>query len=560
MDVLGISCHYHDAAAALVRDGDIVAAAAEERFSREKHDNGFPDQAIDYCLAEGRVRPADLDRVVFYEKPVQKFVRIMETAADVFPRGFRLFSRALPEWVGTKLRVQRQIRREVGYDGPVEYIEHHHSHAAAAFHPSPFDEAAILTTDGVGERTTTRLSVGRDGRVTPLKEVTFPDSLGLLYSTITAYLGFMVNNDEYKVMGLAAYGDPAYRDAFDELLTVTDDGSYTVDQDYVAYTHRQRMWSDALAELLGPPREPGAELTDRHRDIAATLQAVLEDALLMQVDHLHAETGMDDLCMAGGVALNSAANGRIRDEMPFDRVWIQPAAGDAGGALGAALARSPDPSPMDHVYHGPSHSTAAARRALDGIDARVTGMDRDDRIAAAADRIADGQVVGLHRGRLEWGPRALGNRSILADPRDAEMVDVVNREIKFREPFRPFAPSVLAEHADDYFDVDGDSPYMLFVVDVHEGKRDEIPAVTHVDGTSRIQTVRRETSPFYYDLIDAFRERTGVPVVLNTSFNRKGEPIVNTPAEACDCFMDSGMDAMVLDRFLVEKRGADDNS
>lgn len=555
MNVLGLSCFYHDAAACLAIDGEVVAAAEEERFSREKHDNSFPANAISYCLGEAGIDVADLDRAVFYEKPVQKFDRILETAADVFPRGYLFFSEVVPRWLGTKLRVEKKLRSEIGYRGEVEFMEHHESHAASAFHPSPFDQAAILTTDGVGEWKTTQLFRAEGDDIEPLEHIEFPDSLGLLYSTITAFLGFMVNNDEYKVMGLAPYGTPRYAEEFEQLVTVGPDGSYSLDQDFFAYTYSRRMWSREMEELLGPPREEGEPLTDRHRDIAASLQAVLEDALLRQVEHLHDITDTGNLCMAGGVALNSAANGRIRQEMPFDRIWIQPAAGDAGGAMGAALHRSPEPRhEMTHTYLGPAHGTDAVRTVLERHDAEYREMGREELLAEAASRIAGGEVVGLYQGRLEWGPRALGNRSILADPRREEMVDTVNRKVKFREEFRPFAPTVLREHADTYFEVDGESPYMLFVVDVRPPRREEIPAVTHVDGTSRIQTLRRGTNPFYYDLIDRFREETGVPILLNTSFNLKGMPIVNTPEEAyADCFAESGMDLMLTPDFLVER-------
>lgn len=554
MDVLGISCFYHDAAACLVRDSTVVAAAEEERFSRDKHDNGFPGQAARYCLDHAGLSADDVDRAVFYEKPIQKFDRILTTAADTFPRGYVFFSRTLPEWLGTKLRIRKKLSSELGYGGDVEFLEHHHSHAASAFYPSPFDEAAVLTVDGVGEWATNALfEAGRDG-ITPLEHIDFPDSIGLLYSTITAYLGFMVNNDEYKVMGLAAYGDPdTYRDAFDELITVNGDGSYHLDQDYFAYRYSRRMWSEAMEEILGPAREQGGELTQRHRDIAAALQETLEDVTLRQVEHLYERTDTDNLCMAGGVALNSAANGRIRNEMPFENVWIQPAAGDDGGAMGAALARSPSRSyEMYDVYLGPEYSEESFQSMLDRNDATYTERPRDELVERAAGLIAGGDVVALYQGRLEWGPRALGNRSILADPRRAEMVDIVNNKVKFREEFRPFAPTVLADRAGEYFDLEGESPYMLFVFDVHEEKRDEIPAVTHVNGTSRIQTLERETNPFYYDLIERFAEKTGVPVVLNTSFNLKGMPIVNRPEEAYDCFSRSGIDRIVTPSLIVE--------
>jgi carbamoyltransferase len=551
MNVLGISCFYHDSAACLVRDGEVVAAAEEERFSRDKHDNGFPALAASYCLEKADLEPEDLDKVAFYEKPIQKFDRILDTAADTFPRGFLFFSNALPEWASTKLRIRKKLRKELGYTGEVEFMEHHESHAASAFLPSPFDEAAILTVDGVGEWKTNQMFRGENGEVEPVKHIDFPDSIGLLYSSITAYLGFMVNNDEYKVMGLASYGEPEYREEFEQMIDIDEDGSYVLDQDYFSYRHRQKMWSQEMEELLGEPREKGEELEQRHKDIAATLQDILEDVLVKQVDHLYSITDTKNLCMAGGVALNSAANGRLRKESPFENIWVQPAAGDDGGAMGAALARSPVEWEMDDVYLGPEYGREEIIQALEGSEYRE--MEREEIVEETASRLADGDVVSLFKGRLEWGPRALGNRSILADPRREEMVDRVNNKVKFREDFRPFAPTVLEDHADDYFDVEGESPYMLFVFDVHRERQDEIPAVTHVNGTSRIQTLKRETNPFYYDIIDRFREKTGVPVVLNTSFNLKGMPIVNTPGEAYSCFQESGIDAMVMENFLVEK-------
>ncbi len=550
--VLGISCYYHDAAACLVVDGAPVAAAEEERFTRQKHDNSFPEHAIRYCLDEAGIDADDLDKVVFYEKPIQKFDRLLNTAAAVFPRGFPFFSRALPEWVSTKLRVRHTVRKTLDYDGPVECVPHHLSHAASAFYPSPFDAAAVLTVDGVGEWVTNQLFAADETGIEPLQEIRFPDSIGLLYSTITAYLGFMVNNDEYKVMGLASYGDPTYRSEFTELIDIDADGSYTLDQDYFAYQRSARMYSDALPDLLGEPRAEGAELTQRHKDIAATLQDVLEEVLLKQVHHLYELTETENLCMAGGVALNSAANGRIRQEMPFDNIWIQPAAGDDGGALGAALHRTDDDYTMTDVYLGPEYGREAVLDAFDAAGASYETMDAAAVRERAAELLADGKVVSLYQGRLEWGPRALGNRSIMADPRREEMMDRVNEKVKFREEFRPFAPTVLADHADDYFDIDGESPYMLFVFDVHDDKQDEIPAVTHVNGTSRIQTVTRETNPFYYNLIDRFREETGVPVILNTSFNLKGMPIVNTPEQAYDVFDRSGIDRLITPYCIVD--------
>lgn len=403
MNTLGISCFYHDSAAALVVDGNIVAAIEEERFSREKHDNSFPKNAIEYCLVEADLKPEDLDKVVFYEKPIKKFDRILETAAKEFPRGYRFFSEAMPEWLGTKLRVRKKLKKEPGFDGKIEFVEHHQSHAASAFYPSPFDEAAVLTVDGVGEWKTNQMFKGEDGELESLKHIDFPDSIGLLYSTITAFLGFMINNDEYKVMGLASYGEPKYREKFEEFIEIERDGSYTLDQEYFAYTYKKQMWSKKMEELLGEPRKEGEELTQRHKDIAATLQKILEEVLLHQVNHLYKITSTENLCMAGGVGLNSVANGKIRKEMPFKNIWIQPAAGDDGGALGAAMERSPQGNfEMDNVYLGPGYTKKEVREVLEKHDAEYEEMEREELLEAAADHISNGKVVSIYQGRLEW--------------------------------------------------------------------------------------------------------------------------------------------------------------
>lgn len=553
MNILGISCFYHDSSAALVQEGEIVAAAAEERFSRSKHDNSFPTSAAEYCLEEGEMTAEDIDKVVFYEKPIQKFDRILETAAISFPKGFRFFSEAIPEWIGTKLRLRKKLRKELDYSGDIEFIEHHHSHAASTFYPSPFDEAAVLTVDGVGEWKTNQMFYGEDGELEPVKHIEFPDSIGLLYSTITAFLGFMVNNDEYKVMGLASYGEPEYREEFGKFLKIHEDGGYEMDQKYFAYSHRKQMWSSKMEQLLGEPREEGEELTQRHKDIAATLQKVLEEVLVKQVEHLYEITDTENLCMAGGVALNSAANGIIKEKMPFENIWIQPAAGDGGGSLGAALERSPGSVPeMQNVYLGPEHPPDRINDLAEQKGHESRELEREKVIDEVVSRIIDGEVIGLYQGRIEWGPRALGNRSILADPRREDMIDVVNQKVKFRESFRPFAPTVIEDEAQNYFDLESESPFMLFVHNVVEEKREEIPAVTHVNGTSRMQTLKRETNPFYYDIIQEFHERTGVPILLNTSFNLKGMPIVNRPEEALDVLERSGMDLVATRKYIID--------
>jgi len=561
MYVLGISCYYHDAAACLLRDEQIVAAAAEERFSREKHDSGFPDRAVEYCLSEADIDIDDVDYLGFYEKPLEKFDRIIETFLAVAPWGFRTYLAGLPLWMRKRLWIRSDIRDHLDYNGDILFARHHQSHAASTFYASPFEEAAILTVDGVGEWTTTTWGVGTRDGVEIRETIDFPHSLGLLYSAFTDYLGFEVNNGEYKVMGLASYGDPVYADRIrEELIDIKADGSFRLDTDRFTYLTRPRMVGDAFADVFGHPRrDPEGELKAHHFDIAASVQTVLEDVLDRLVRTLHDRTEMDYLCMAGGVALNSVANGRILTEAPFEDTFIQPAAGDDGGAYGVATSiyhqaldedrTVPDgrTERMNGTYLGPAFGPDRVRSAVDAVDVTADSFETTAELfAATADRLADGQVVGIYQGRMEWGPRALGNRSILADPRDSEMQTVVNRKIKFREGFRPFAPTVLADHASDYFDAPRESPYMLQVFDVHPAKRDEIPAVTHVDGTARIQTIAREDNPTYYDLIDAFHDRTGVPVVLNTSLNRRGEPIVCTPEDAIDCFVGTKMDAMCL--------------
>lgn len=553
MKVLGISCFYHDSAACLIINGEIVAAAEEERFTRKKHDNEFPVNAISYCLEEAELESKDLDKVVFYEKPIQKFGRIMETAIDEFPRGYNLLSQALPEWLGKKLRFKKKLMKQFNFDGQFEFTNHHESHAASAFYPSPFEKAAVLTVDGIGERASNCMFRADEGDITPMKQITFPDSIGLLYSTITAFLGFMVNNGEYKVMGLASYGEPTYREEFKEFIDISEDGSYSLNMDYFAYTHKKQMWSGKFEELLGEPRKNEEEIEKRHKDLAATMQSILEEVIEKQLDHLYELTDTENLCMAGGVALNSACNGNIVRNSKFDNIWIQPAAGDAGGAMGAALHRSEAREyQMKDVYLGPSHNQKEIVKAVEESNLEYKEKTRNKLLEETTKRLENGKVGVIYQDRLEWGPRALGNRSIIADPRKEGMIDTVNQKVKFRESFRPFAPTVLEEYADEYFDVKDKSPYMLFVYNVLEEKQGSIPAVTHVNRTSRIQTLGRDTNPFYYDIIDSFRNKTGVPMVLNTSFNLKGMPIVNTPKEAINCMEESGIDFIVTPNLIIE--------
>jgi carbamoyltransferase len=591
MDVLGVSCYFHDAAAALIRDGRLVAAAEEERFSRKKHDYDFPQRAIDFCLGMADLDARDLDYVVFFEKPFVKFERLLLASMQTFPASHRVFREAMVTWLGDKLWVKHLLQRRLGVPpSRILFNEHHLSHAASAFFCSPFEEAAILTVDGVGEWTTASLGVGKGTDLRLLKEIRFPHSLGLLYSAFTAFLGFEVNEGEYKVMGMAPFGTPRYVDEVRRLIRVHADGSFELDMDYFTF-HRSttQTFSRKFETLFGPPRDPAANFftgssgypayfgekpanydalareNERYADIAASIQLVIEETLLTMARAAQRETGLTKLCLAGGVALNSVANGRILRETPFDALYIQPAAGDGGGALGAALhgyhavLGRPRGFVMEHAAWGQEHDAAAIETFLRRGGIAYERLEREERLLErVVDRLQAGQVVGWSQGRFEWGPRALGQRSILADPRRADMKDIVNTKIKFREPFRPFAPSALVERAEEYFvlpDAERHYParFMLYVVDVRDDKRGLVPAITHVDGTGRLQTVRRDTTPRYHRLISTFAEATGVPMVLNTSFNLRGEPIVNTPAEAYHTFTQSGMDVLVLGDYVIEK-------
>jgi carbamoyltransferase len=585
--ILGVSAFYHDSAAALVRDGEIVAAAQEERFTRIKHDRAFPIHAVRYCLREAGVGVEDLDRVVYYDKPLLTFDRLLETHLAYAPSGFRSFAAAMPGWLHEKLHLPREIDAalEGRYRGELLFCLHHLSHAASAFYPSPFERAAVITADGVGEWSTTSVGVGRGNRLDLLKEIRFPHSLGLLYSAFTYYLGFKVNSGEYKVMGLAPYGAPRYRDLIlDRLIDVKEDGSFFMDMRYFDYCAGLTMTSRAFHELFGgPPRAPEAELTRRHMDLAASIQRVAEEVMLKIARAARRETGEENLCLAGGVALNCVANGLILKEKVFRSVFVQPAAGDAGGALGAALfayhqildkpraSRTPDA--MKGSFLGPSFSADDIRAALDRAGAQFTAYEPHELVKTIVDLLEAGKVVGLFQGRMEFGPRALGGRSIIGDPRDPGMQSRMNLKIKFRESFRPFAPAVRREDCAGYFDLDADSPYMLFTAPVREERRkplpagpapleglellklprSDIPAVTHVDHSARVQTVSRDSNPFFHRLLGAFRERTGCGVLVNTSFNVRGEPIVCSPEDALRCFLNTDMDALVLENFVLLK-------
>ena len=575
MRVLGLSAFYHDSAAALVEDGRIVAAAQEERFTRRKHDAGYPRHAIDFCLRQGGIAPADVDRVVFYDKPFLKFERLLETAVAFAPRGFRFFSLAIPVWVREKLFQKELLRRELRALAPetdwaarLLFAEHHQSHAASAFYPSPFHEAVVLTMDGVGEWATTSVAVGRGDELEMTREIHFPHSLGLLYSAFTYHAGFRVNSGEYKLMGLAPHGEPRYAPLIlERLLDLKEDGSFRLNLDYFDYCAGLRMTNGRFDELFGgPPRAPESPLTQRHMDMAASAQAVLEEAVLRLTRSLRRETGIPNLCLAGGVALNCAANGAVLRDGAYDGVWVQPAAGDAGGALGAALAASHrllgEPreggaghDAMQGAFLGPAFGTDEIRRALDAAGARYETLSEDALLAATAEALADGRVVGWFQGRMEFGPRALGARSILADARAPAMRETLNAKVKLREAFRPFAPSVPRADVGDWFGIERDSPYMSFTAAVREGA--DVPAVTHVDGSARLQTVHADTNPRFHALHEAFRARTGCPVLVNTSFNVRGEPIVCTPEDAFRCFMGTDIDRLVIGDCFLRKEEQD---
>jgi carbamoyltransferase len=593
--ILGLSAYYHDSAACLVQDGRIVAAAQEERFTRKKHDAGFPSHAVAYCLGQGGVTIGEVDYLVFYDKPLIKFERLLETYLSYAPQGIRSFLTAIPVWIKEKLFLRNLLDkalREVGglektdVLPPVLFGEHHESHAASAFFPSPFQEAVVLCMDGVGEWATTSAWVGRDNKLTPLWEIPFPHSMGLLYSAFTYYTGFKVNSGEYKVMGLAPYGQPTYvKTILDHLVDVKPDGTFRLNMEYFAYCTGLRMTSDKFDQLFGaPPRESEGQLTQREMDLARSIQEVTEIVMLRLANSLHKETGIKNLCLSGGVALNCVANGRVLREGPFDQLWIQPAAGDAGSALGAALnvhyhfldqPRHCDGTQdaMRGTYLGPSYSNDEIEKVLQKLDAPYERLDENRLYERVAAHLAEEKVIGWLQGRMEFGPRSLGGRSILGDPRSEKMQSIMNLKIKYRESFRPFAPSVLRECVSDYFEMDTDSPYMLLVAPVVKHRRvalqgdqeqlfgidllnvpkSDIPAVTHVDYSARVQTVTASTNPGYYHLLQAFQKKTGCGVLINTSFNVRGEPIVCTPEDAYRCFMRTEMDVLVLENCVLLK-------
>ena len=592
MRILGISAFYHDSAAALIEDGEIIAAAQEERFTRKKHDARFPAAAIAYCLEEKGIDLGGVDYVAFYDKPLLKFERLLDTYLAFAPRGFQSFRKAMPLWIKEKLFQKELLRKRLrqhangfDWDKRLLFAEHHQSHAASAFYPSPFEEAVVLTMDGVGEWATTSIAIGRGRELDMVKEIHFPHSLGLLYSAFTYYAGFKVNSGEYKLMGLAPYGEPRYAQLIrDHLIDVKEDGSFRLDLSYFDYCTGLRMTSDKFHGLFGgPPRKPDEPLTQRHMDLAASVQRVLEETVLRLTWTLARETGIPNLCLAGGVALNCVANGKVLRDGSFQHLWIQPAAGDAGGALGAAYAvyhRLCERPRLGNVqdlmqggFLGPSYTQEEIERRLNAVGAQYHVLSESELIEAAVAAIVEGKAVGWFQGRMEFGPRALGARSILGDARSPQMQSLLNLKVKFRESFRPFAPSVLREDVSDWFELDADSPYMLIVADVLERRRramseeekalfgidklnvprSEIPAVTHVDYSARIQTVHEETNPRYYALISTFKRLTGCPVIVNTSFNVRGEPLVCTPEDAFRCFMGTEIDVLAIGNCLLKK-------
>lgn len=592
--ILGISAYYHDSAAALLKDGEVVAAAQQERFTRKKHDAGFPAEAIEYCLSEAGISLTEVDHVVFYDKPLVKFERLLETYLSYAPQGFRSFLKAMPIWLKEKLYLKTTLKRELSALGGCKqnqlpklmFAGHHQSHAASAFYFSPYDKAVVLCLDGVGEWATTSAWAGDGKSLKPLWEIDFPHSLGLLYSAFTYFTGFKVNSGEYKLMGLAPYGEPKYTDIiFKHLIDLKEDGTFKLDMQYFNYCTGLTMTNDKFAELFGgPARTAETKISQREMDIAASIQKVTEEVVLRLARTLHKETGMDNLCLAGGVALNCVANGRIEREGPFKNIWIQPAAGDAGGALGAAAViwheyldkdrHSDGKDKMLGSYLGPRYSADEIRSQLDATGAVYHELNDTELFPRLAEVLEGENVLGWMRGRMEFGPRALGGRSIVGDPRSPKMQSVMNLKIKYRESFRPFAPSVLDYRVGDYFEQKTPSPYMLIVAPIKEEhrialteeqqalfgieklnlKRSELPAITHVDYSARIQTVHKETNPGYYALIEAFNERTGCGVVVNTSFNVRGEPIVCTPEDAYRCFMRTEMDYLVIENFLLDKK------
>ena len=562
---LGISCYYHDSAAALLKDGHVIAAVEEERFSRKKFDDGYPKMAIDWCLNECAISPEQIDSVAFYDKPILKFERLLDNYIAVAPRGMYSFLDTIPKWLHKRLWIKNEIKNQLkGFNGNIIFPEHHMSHAAYAFYTSQFDESAILTIDGVGEWSTTSFGIAKNNKIQLTNDIRWPHSLGLFYSAFTYFLGFRVNEGEYKLMGLSSYGKPKYYDLIKEnLIDVKNDGSIHLNMKYFAFTYDKVMTNENFAQLFGiPPRKEDQKTEQIHYDIGASAQKVLEDVLLKMVNHIHSKTKMKNLCIGGGVALNGVANYKVLKNGPFDNVHVPPSPGDGGSAVGCAqylyfvhnnkkriIENNHSKLIQENVYVGPSYSNEKIIKFLDSNNIKYEKFEKQSLLKKTAQLISTGNIVGWYQGKMEWGPRALGNRSILADPRNASMKDILNEKIKHRESFRPFAPSVLEEYASEYFDIDVPSPYMLMVAKVK--KPEIIPAVTHVDGTGRLQTVSNYANPLYYDLINEFFKITGVPVIINTSMNVMGEPIVNTPEQAYQMIVKTDMDCLVLGNNLI---------
>lgn len=564
MYVLGISCYYHDSAAALVKDGQLLAAAAEERFIRRKHTSDFPTKAVEYCLKVAGIKIDQVDHICFYEKPFVKFDRILVSALSEFPWSYFSFIKSIPLWLKERLWMKSKLQESLGTEKDILFSQHHLSHAAAAFLVSPFEKAAILTVDGVGEWCTTAMGYGDKNQIHMEKEINFPHSLGLFYSALTAYLGFKVNDAEWKVMGLAPYGTPRYVDKFDELIDIKDDGSFRLNLKYFSHHYATKMpFNKRYEAWLGQPaRDPESDITQFHQDIAASGQKVVEKVMVKMAESLYKQYKIDNICIAGGVGLNSVANWKILKNTPFKNIFIQPAAGDDGAAIGAAfivyntLLNNPRSFVMSHAHWGPEFSDEEIRAFLETSGAKYEYLSPEEMLKKTAKLIANDKVVGWFQGRMEFGPRALGGRSILANPRNPEMKNIINGKIKFREWFRPFAPSVTREAVSTYFDMEGDSPFMLLVPDVLQDKRSLLPAITHEDGTGRVQTVTKEDNPLYYALIKEVEHITGVPIVVNTSFNVRGEPIVCTPADAYNCFIRTGIDALVMGNYVLTEKGS----
>lgn len=562
MYILGLSCFYHDASICLLKDGVPIAATNEQSFTRKKHDSDFPINAIRWALGFAGITAKDIEAVAFYDKPMVKFERILKSHLATFPRSFPQFVRGMPAWFSSKLRLNKLLARELDYTGPIFYSRHHLSHAASAFYCSGWGESSVLTVDGVGEWSTASWGVGSGSRMELKGEIRFPHSLGLLYSAFTYYLGFKVNSAEYKVMGLAPYGEPKHVAQIKELIHIKEDGSFRLDMRHFAFDYGMRMFNKRFEEVMGQPARPyeaGQPLTQFHKDVARSLQEVVNEVMVKLATRVVEETGIPRLCMAGGVALNCVANGHILREAPIEDLFVQPNAGDGGGAMGAAMwawhhvLGNPRRWRLEDSYLGPGYTEDQIQETLDSYGAVYTRMERQELLDTVAALIDQAMVVGWFQRRLEWGPRALGHRSILGDARNAEMRDVINMKIKFREGFRPFAPSVLEEHASKYFQIDRPSPYMLLVAPVAEDAPQKLPSITHVDGSARIQTISRAQDDLYYDLIEAFRARTGCSVIINTSMNVRGEPIVNTPEDGYLCFMRTHMDAIAMGPFLLHK-------